>query len=338
MKFNPITKKFFSFLFTKLSGLKEPLPRNEKKRVHYLIERCKNYDNDPEMSLKSYIKMNGIILITIWFSNHDYDTSYDIFALENIIREYEKDNSIIDFFPPFINYESSYQMLIRNYTERHEYSASLIENMLRKYKDVTGNEEQVAYEDEHLNYEFIKGDFSNLNDRSQIILNSPKGELSDCYACILNRLIRINIIKDNFEAALELINKIFNEKHTCDKIPKRTYIQKLLVDYKLKGKSDVKEKTALKKLDKNSSEIWEAVFLLEYCRLTQNVQLGNQVLKQFKDIISESQSPDKVAYCATSFKLTGDKEYYHMGIDLADKFDKRNGNTFYRKMFDENFI
>ena len=333
MRVFPITKKIFSFLFTKLSGLKVSLPSNERERVTYLIERCKNYDNDPEMDLKCYIKMNGVILITIWFSNQDYNSSCDIFALENIVREYEKDKSVADFFPMGIDYESSLQMLIRNYVERHEYPTSIIENMLEKYKDILGDNEDVAYEDEHLNYEFMKGDFSNLDSRTHIILNSPKGKFNDCYACIINRLVRINIIKNDFEKANELINIIFNKKHTCDKIPKRTYIQKLLVDYKREGKSNVAEKKAFKNLDKNKSEIWEAAFLLQYCFLTKNGQFGNHILNQFKEIISECQLPEKVAYCAAAFKLTNDEKYYHMGIELADKLDTRNNNTFYREMF-----
>ena len=334
MRFNPFTKQIYSFLFTKLSGLKEALPKDEKERVHYLIERCKNYDTDPEMDLECYIKMNGVILITIWLSNHDYDSSCDIFALENIVREYEKDETVNEFFPPGINYESSYQMLIRNYVEKDEYPTSLIDNMLEKYREFLGKNEQVAYEDEYLNYEFMKGNFLNLNNRSNTILNAPKGEFSDCYACIVNRLIRINIVKNDFEAARKLINKVFDEKLTCDKIPKRTYIQKLLTDYKSEGKSDLKEKKAFKNLEKNSSEIWEATFLLEYCFLTKNIELGNQVLEQFKDIITACRTPEKVAYCAVAFKITGDKEYYRMGVELADKFDKRNDNSFYSKMFD----
>jgi|GEM_PF-2775297 len=335
MKFFPVTKKIYSFLFTKLSGLKVSLPSNERERVAYLIERCKNYDNDSEMDLKCYIKMNGVILITVWFSNQDYDSSCDIFALENIVREYEKDKSVAEFFPVGIDYESSIQMLIRNYVEKYEYPTNIIESKFEKYKDILGDNEDVAYEDEYLNYEFMKGDFSNLDNRSHIILNSPKGKLSDCYACILNRLVRINIVKNDFEKANELINRIFKKKHTCDKIPKRTYIQKLLVDYKRNGKSDVTEKKAFKNLDKNISEIWEAAFLLQYCILTKNRQLGHQILNQFKELIPECQLPEKAAYCAAAFKLTDDEEYYRMGIELADKFDTRNDNAFYRKMFDK---
>lgn len=332
MNFNPLTKSLFKHLFTKISGLKMKLPKDEKGRVELLTTLCDEQKEQGDYDVETFVKMNCVILITIWFSNADYDNIYQIKALENIVAEYEKDPDICEFLAIGCNIETCYQMLIRNCVENPDYALTVIEQRLDDYRELLGDKEQLAYEDERFNYEFMSGQAKNIAEQIDKILSLPKGDASDCYACIVNRMIRVCICYGEYTEASKLITKVFDEKLSCDHIPKRTYVQKLLVDYQLEGSPDSliqSEKTALKKLDTNESELFEASMLLGYAHLAGRTELGEKVIEKFREIGLSSDIPDAVFFCREAFLFTGDEAYAVRAREQALRFDMRNGNTFY---------
>ncbi len=359
MKINPITKRIFKSLALKMIGLENHLPKDEKESVAYIASLCRSWNHknaviDPEkyfvtqsmysdkdqqdvdFGLEEFIKLNDALLFTIWLSENTYDNILQIEALENIVREYHKNSEVNDYMESGEDIVSTLQMLVRTYAEHPDCPNGLILTALKEFDDLLGDGEELAFGDESLNYLAMRGEFGGLIEISNKLMELPKGSYSDCYACIVNRLIRWHILNENYETASLLIDKVFYDKLSCDLIPNSTYVQKLLVAKMLDRQDcDFKklEKAAVKNLTARDVMVYEAYFLLLYSSHTKNLDLANKVIEQFEGVIEAISSPEKVYYCLAAYQVTGDKFFYESGIELARRFDVRNQNAFYVPMF-----
>jgi hypothetical protein len=286
--------------------------------------------------VEEYIKLNGVLLAIIWFSDNSYDNVLQIEALENVVREYRKDPSVGEYivFDDFVNY---LQMLVRNYVEHPDCPNDIILKAFEEYDTLLDNGERLAYMDEFLNYRAMRGELGDISETASTILSLPKGEYSDCYACILNRLVRWHLLVDDFQGASMIADKIVAGKLTCDLIPHSTKVQKILIDNVLehprRGNTKSAEKTALKNLKPRDAMVFEAYFLLLYARGVNNIDLALTVLERFKDVVELISSPAKVYYCLAAYKVSGERSWYDTGLALAQRFDARNGVPFYAPMF-----
>ncbi len=361
MKFNPLTKSIFKTLFIKMTRLEHRLPAGEKERIYYLRDLCRTWNREnaeisedsyfvsgtePEVwldeaadfGIEEYIKLNYVLLTIIWFSNNSYDSVLQIEALENIVREYRKTPAVEEYIGSGDDIINCLQMLARNYVENPDCPDELIRETLREYDEKLGPDERLAFADEHLNYLAMRGEFGDLSQLSAALISLPKGNYSDCYACIINRLVRWHMLTGDFQEASVLIDKIFADRLTCDLIPHTTKVQKVVVGERLgqkTGGTKSAEKTALKNLAPRDAMIYEASFLLTYAVHTGNTVLAQAVLSRFEPIIRLVSSPEKVYYCLAAYRASGERVYYDTGLALAKRFDARNGTPFYESMFNE---
>jgi hypothetical protein len=359
MKFNPVTKSIFSALFTKMADLEHRLPKDERERIYYLRDLCRSWnlrhaeiDTEkyfiPELAptsdnldatdfdIEEYIKLNGVLLWTIWFSENNYDGVLQIEALENIVREYRRNPLVNDYIAAGEDITNCLQMLLRNYIENPDCPNALLLTTLDEYDKALGSGEELAFGDDSLNYLAMRGELDSLLQLTSTLLALAPGDYSDCYACIINRLIRWHILTDEYEGASILIDMVFADKLTCDLIPKATRIQKILVDEMLmpgSGNPKAAEKTGLKNLAPRDEMVYEACFLLRYSMLVENRSLGEKVLERFAGIVERISTPEKIYYCLAAYEFSGDHAYRDSGLALAKRYDARNGRSFYEPLF-----
>lgn len=200
-------------------------------------------------------------------------------------------------------------------------------------------------------------------------LNYKRDRLSDCETCELNNQVYYEINYGSFEKAMEKAKPILIGQKKCGFVPASTYNN--ILNYYL-DKNDIKnaeryEKLFYKEISTNITFLTHISTMLDYCSIA-NLDKGLKIFKKHLNWDLKSKNPwDKFNFELSSYKLFKnikknqniktikillDKnfplykkdgiydidsiiDYYKTNvIDIADKFDSRNKNNYFRKKLD----
>ncbi|BDR58228.1 hypothetical protein [Xylocopilactobacillus apicola] len=331
MIINRYTKQLFVKFARKVSGNPVKLPAGELNQINYLWEIVQNGEPEAEEDYADWIKINSILILSIWFTDLPIPDEKEILPLENIIKNFELGYEVEDYLVGGTTVDGFYQQLIRVYIDNPNYTKEQIENLLAKYQNYLVDEE-LAVADERLAWDVRGGRMDGIEDRCRRLLAIAPGERSDCYACIINRLVEDAIIIDQKELALEFTKVIKSEKLACDGVPLKTEVQELY----LSDSPTSKQINYLnKKVKANAEYLFSASLLLNVAKRLSASKSGAKIMKKYDDFAFESHKVDNFYYLVQAFNLTGDQKYLDHATEIARLHDKRNGNDYYQNYLEQ---
>jgi hypothetical protein len=201
-------------------------------------------------------------------------------------------------------------------------------------------------------------------------LKNKRNSLGDCKACVGDSVVRAYKNAGQFEEAIEEAEPIIAKKLTCAEVPERTYPSVILSYWHL-GKAEEAHLNYLKYkrfIKPNKPQLDDIADILTYLGLTNKLTKGVELFEQkFQFTLNRSALMDNFDYYLGALVLFGqlklkkkatvklnmpkefelytlDGEYtvatiydylMEQATDVAQQFDKRNGNTFFSERIEK---
>ena len=164
-----------------------------------------------------------------------------------------------------------------------------------------------------------------------------KDDMADCEACEASDEIAYLNFAGEHEAALELAEPILSGKLTCGEVPHTTYAPILFSMIKT-GKIE-EAKTLLPKaaatIESNPRVINQIAPLIEIAvRLDERETALNLARKHSAAILEGNDDLNDLRFFI-AVSAFGDENDYKVAVEIAGKFDARNGNTYYSDYLNE---
>ena len=188
-----------------------------------------------------------------------------------------------------------------------------------------------------MNQNIDMGDTREAKANYELWKKLAKDDMADCEACEASDEIAYLCFAGEHEAALELAEPILSGELTCGEVPHTTYAPILFSMIKT---SKIEEAKALlpkaaATIESNPRVINEIASLIEIAvRLDERETALNLARKHSEAILDGNDDLNDLRFFI-AVSAFGDESDYKTALELAGKFDARNGNTYYSDYLNE---
>ena len=188
-----------------------------------------------------------------------------------------------------------------------------------------------------MNQNIDMGDTREMRANYELWKKLAKDDMADCEACEASDEIAYLNFAGEHAAALELAAPILSGELTCGEVPHTTYAPILFSMIKT-GKIE-EAKTLLPKaaatIESNPRVINEIAPLIEIAvRLDERETALNLARKHSEAILDGNDDLNDLRFFI-AVSAFGDENDYKIALEIAGKFDARNGNTYYSDYLNE---
>ena len=188
-----------------------------------------------------------------------------------------------------------------------------------------------------MNQNIDMGDAREAKANYELWKKLAKDDMADCEACEASGEIAYLNFAGEYEAALELAAPILSGELTCAEVPHTTYTPILFSMIKT-GKIE-EAKALLPKaaatIESNPRVINEIAPLIEIAvRLGERETALNLARKHSAAILDGNDDLNDLRFFI-AVSAFGDENDYKIALEIAGKFDARNGNTYYSDYLNE---
>ena len=194
-----------------------------------------------------------------------------------------------------------------------------------------------AYYKALMNQNIDMGDAREAKANYELWKKLAKDDMGDCEACEASDEIAYLCFAGEHEAALELAAPILSGELTCAEVPHATYAPILFSMIKTGKIEEAKAllPKAAAKIESNPRVINEVAPLIEIAVRLDERETALSLARKHSAAILEGNDDLNDLRFFIAVSAFGDENDYKIAVEIASKFDARNGNTYYSDYLNE---